>query len=580
METFRKAFEKGRRGSATVTRVGRLAVALGALTLLVCGGLASVVLASGPAPVLTTTGGTTVLGTTTSTTATTTTPAPTSTAPAVVAVSGHGWGHGLGMSQWGAYGYAKHGWTYDRILAHYYLGTSLGAATVSTVRVLVASEKKVTLSSTVSWTMTDSTGAQTALAAGPLALTAKLRVASAASAQAPFTFTAAQPISVDGHAYRGKLVLAPDGNAVDVIDVVGIESYVKGVIPAEMPSTWSPEALEAQAVASRSYALANLAKSRPFDLYGDTRSQAYGGVAVETPSTDAAADATKGQIVTFNGKVADTLFFSTSGGRTASALEATGLAVPYLVPVADPYDSLSPYHDWGPVLLDASKVAAQLKLSAPIADISTVDGPSGRVKTMTVTSNADADAAFTGNQVRAQLDLNSTWFTTALLELLPRAKTMTYGGAVSLSGLVRGTTDPVSLESKSYGQTQWTSIGPVVPDVTGRFSTIVKPQLNTSYRLVWDAARVGLAKISVSARVTGAVNGSGLQGTIRPVAAGAPVELQQQQTDGTWLAVSSGVTDPTSAWSFPGPLTAGAYRVRATPGHGVAAALSAPITVQ
>ncbi len=115
----------------------------------------------------------------------------------------------------------------------------------------------------------------------------------------------------------------------------------------------------------------------PFDLYGDGRSQVYGGVAAETPATNAAVDATKGQVVMYAGKVADTLFFSSSGGRTASALESTGIAVPYLVPVADPYDTISPYHDWGPMLFDATKLAKQLKLSAPIAALIALNGAVG-----------------------------------------------------------------------------------------------------------------------------------------------------------------------------------------------------------
>src|SRR5207253_5381767 len=149
----------------------------------------------------------------------------------------------------------------------------------------------------------------------------------------------------------------------------------KGVVPAEMPSSWPTEALKAQAVAARSYALANVTTGRAFDLYGDTRSQVFGGVKVENAATSAAVDATKGQVVLYKGKVANTLFFSTSGGRTASAAEATGVAVQYLVPVADPYDTASPYHDWGPLLLDAAAVARELKLSSPTADLQTVTGP-------------------------------------------------------------------------------------------------------------------------------------------------------------------------------------------------------------
>ena len=130
-----------------------------------------------------------------------------------------------------------------------------------------------------------------------------------------------------------------------------------------MPSAWPPEALKAQAVAARSYALANLAKGKDYDLYADTRSQVYGGLDAEVPATNDAVDATKGEVVLYDGKVANTLFFSTSGGRTASAAETTGTGVPYLVSVVDPYDTASPYHDWGPVLFDAAKVAKQLKLA-------------------------------------------------------------------------------------------------------------------------------------------------------------------------------------------------------------------------
>ena len=126
METFGKAHQAGEETSATVTRVGRYALALGAACLFVLGGLASALLAAPSRGTATTS---TAATSTASTSAVTTSPAA-----AVVVISGHGWGHGLGMSQWGTYGYAKHGWTFDRILGHYYSATTLGAAKVSTVR--------------------------------------------------------------------------------------------------------------------------------------------------------------------------------------------------------------------------------------------------------------------------------------------------------------------------------------------------------------------------------------------------------------------------------------------------------------
>jgi stage II sporulation protein D len=552
--------------------VGRLALLVGAVALLAGGGAGAALLApsSGAAP------GTTQ-GTTTATTTTATSPSNLSTATRVLAFTGHGFGHGLGLAQWGAYGYAQHGWTYRRILAHYYGGTTLGTTRVKTVRVLLAQEKTVQLAATAPWVVVDGAGTKVALDAGAVTLGPKLAL-DRQTLRPPLAFTSKAPLQVDGRAYRGKLLVLPDGKLLDVVGSLGLEAYLKGVVPAEMPTAWPAEALKAQAVAARSYALANLAKGRPYDLYGDTRSQAYGGVAVESPAASAAVDATKGQVVLYKGKIADTLFFSSSGGRTASALESTGVDVPYLQSVDDPYDTLSPYHDWGPVLYDAAAVAKQLKLSMPVSSVAVANGASGRVKTMVVTSDDDAQVSLTGNQARSVLGLRSTWFTPALLQLLPAARTMTYGGAVSLTGFVRGT-GPVSLEAKPSGA-GWVPAGDVTAAADGSFAIVVRPPVSTSYRLAWGDARAGLAKVTVAARVSAVVTPTAVQGTLRPAAPGAPVELQQKADAGGWTTLSSGTADASSAWSFARALAAGTYRVRAVPGHGVAAGFSAPFTVQ
>ena len=569
METFSKACREAAETSATVNRVGRSALGLAAACLLALGGFASTLFAASPTP-----------PSTTSSTATLTTAMTTSPASSVVVFSGHGWGHGLGLSQWGAAGYAKHGWTFDRILAHYYTGTTLGPANVSTVRVLLASARTVKLESTTAWTVTDAAGLKIVLEPGPLVLKAKLALADHPELQPPFTFASKQPLLVGKIAYRGKLNVSSDGKLVQVIDTLGLESYLKGVVPAEMPSAWPPEALKAQAVAARSYALANLTTGRAFDLYGDTRSQVFGGVKVENTATSAAVDATKGQVVLSKGKVADTLFFSTSGGRTASALESTGLNVPYLVPVADPYDSASPYHDWGPVLLDAATVAKQFKLASPIADLQTTTGPSGRVKSLNVVSEDDSQVTLTGNQVRGALELRSTWFTAALLQLLPKAKTISYGGALSLTGRARGVDqvplETVSLEAKPFGL-DWAPVGDLLLDATGAFSTIVHPQIATQYRLVWGDVRAGLAKIAVAVRVDATVQQGTATGTTRPVVATSPVQLQWSADGATgWQTVASSTTDATGAFnvSAASPESVGGYRVRVAPGHGLAPGLS------
>ena len=186
----------------------------------------------------------------------------------------------------------------------------------------------------------------------------------------------------------------------------------------------------------------------------------------------------------YDGKVADTLFLSTSGGRTVSALEATGVAVPYLVSVTDPYDTLSPYHDWGPVLLDAAKVRRQLKLSAPIAELSVTRRPVGpRASSSTVDPADDSQATFTGNQVRAALGLRSTWFQPALLAAAPSREDGHLRRCASRSrGFARGATG-VTLEAKPAGA-DWAPAGRCAVAGPGRaFTIVVKPQVATQYRL-------------------------------------------------------------------------------------------------
>ena len=144
------------------------------------------------------------------------------------------------------------------------------------------------------------------------------------------------------------------GGKLQVVNTLKLDEYVKGVAGLEMPPTWPAAALEAQAVAARTYALARLATlgaTRTYDVYADTRSQAYGGVDAETPAVSKAVDATARRVLLYGGKVITAFYSSSSGGRTVSAAEAFGTPLPYLVSVADPYDTVSPNHDWGPMLV-------------------------------------------------------------------------------------------------------------------------------------------------------------------------------------------------------------------------------------
>ena len=132
--------------------------------------------------------------------------------------------------------------------------------------------------------------------------------------------------------YKGTIhIINNNGNMTGINDV-GIEDYVRGVTPAEMPSSWNMEALKAQAIAVRSYAIANLGKhaSQGFDLLDSTMDQVYNGVLAETSATNQAVEETKGLVLTYNNKIISTMYSASAGGQTKSALQAWGNDIPYL----------------------------------------------------------------------------------------------------------------------------------------------------------------------------------------------------------------------------------------------------------
>ena len=142
---------------------------------------------------------------------------------------------------------------------------------------------------------------------------------------APLRATGPGPLTLKGTsgyarrdgAYRGALEFRPGTfGGVNAINAVDVDDYVQGVVPLESPASWPIEALKAQAVAARTYALTTSKSGAGFEHYPDTRSQVYGGVGAEQPSTNLATQQTAGQLVTYQGAPVATYFFSTSGGRT------------------------------------------------------------------------------------------------------------------------------------------------------------------------------------------------------------------------------------------------------------------------
>jgi len=253
----------------------------------------------------------------------------------VLVIEGTGDGHGVGMSQDGALGYAEHGYSYTQILSHYYAGTALGKVPATTVvKVLVGSK----------------------------------------------------------------------------VQDIPIERYVRGVVSAEMSSSWPLAALEAQAVASRTYALTADAGGSRFDVYSDTRSQMYLGAAAETSSSNAAVADTAGQIVTYEGKPAITYFFASSGSMTEDVQNGFPGAEPqpWLVAVSDAYETSA--SRWK---IEMSFAAAARHLSGlfkgSFRGIEVLTrGVSPRIMTARVLGSAGS-STLDGPELAGRLGLQSTW---------------------------------------------------------------------------------------------------------------------------------------------------------------------------
>jgi stage II sporulation protein D len=418
--------------------------------------------------------------------------APKASAPVFV-LAGGGWGHGVGMSQWGAYGQAKAGRDYRQILSTYYRGTAMGAAPetlLRRVRVLVGDGLASASVGGVA-AVFDGAGKRYAVSGGTVTAGPDLELpvgkdGKPVALAGPVTIRAAKGtfLTFGGKQFRGDLRVAQVAGKVQLVNVVGLEAYLLGVVPGEMPKDWPLAALEAQAVAARTYAVGNVVRGRPFDLYSDWRSQVYYGVGSEAPGPTQAVRETRGQILTYDGAPAQTFYFSSSGGRTISALDAFGLDLPYLVSVDDPWDSASPNHAWAPRLLTGAELAARFGLKDPVADVAYVAGTPGKPAVVRLTTADGQTADERLSDVRGRLGLKSTGFRLGVLRLDPPARTKGASPVVQLTGVVRGV-DGAALERRTPAGT-WVAVKRLAPAADGTFTVRLRPSVTTAYRLSAD----------------------------------------------------------------------------------------------
>jgi SpoIID/LytB domain protein len=358
-----------------------------------------------------------------------------------VVLSGHGFGHGHGMSQYGAQGAAKQGLTYKQIIDFYYPSTTWSQVT-GKVRVLISADttSDVVVAAVPGLRLTDIGAAKTytlptpkgvkrwriTVGAGNRSVVDYLtgswhrwkpggRAALVGDGQfgAPTPMTLFTPAGV--RSYRGSLRSASPikgGKARDTVNVLSMDDYVRGVIPREMPASWRPEAVKAQAVAARTYATWSRDQfpTRYYQICDTSYCQVYGGAGAEDPRSNAAVTATANQILTFDGKPAFTQFSSSSGGWTSAG------SVPYLAARVDPYDDYegNPVHAWS-TELGAAKIERAYPAVGTLKGIEVTrrDGNGewkGRVWTL-VLDGTKNDVTVSGDAFRARFGLRSSWFT-------------------------------------------------------------------------------------------------------------------------------------------------------------------------
>jgi len=379
----------------------------------------------------------------------------------VVTLSGHGFGHGHGMSQWGAYGAAQVGkLSWQRILAFYYPGTALSNIGNTNIRVRLDAVGSGILyvPNAAGLRLASSGRAPVALkqvnAAGqpvtrylvrPLSTTGKLRVEALSSPKAglPATWVLYQDVTspaIFSNPTRGNLVdvLLKSGtrrtyrgslfanwltaSTIRPVNALPMESYLRAVVPAEMPSSWHPNALAAQAVAARSYANQNRSSAptgRTYDTCDTTSCQMYSGVPAEAASSDAAIAATAGQALTYLGKPAFTQFGAANGGWTAAGSQ------PYLVAKADPYDGAIPNsaNSWTNSISVASIQARWGSTIGTYRELRIIsrDGHGqwgGRVLQAQVVGSLGS-VSITGAEFRTAFQLRSEWFIPTNLRSAP-----------------------------------------------------------------------------------------------------------------------------------------------------------------
>jgi len=355
-------------------------------------------------------------------------------ASATITVRGHGYGHGHGMSQYGAEGAARQGLDYRQIVRFYYPGTEWGAAkrrvTVlitadTTDDLVVVARRGLTVRDTAGGAATelpDNGASRWMVARSSTGVswvsyrTQRWHRWRALDGEGEFS-AGGDPVALvtptGTRAYRGRLRVAVTSAGERVtVNALALDSYLKGVVPLEIPASWHTDAVRAQAVAARTYAAYERQhpQSSAYQICDTGACQVYGGYDAEYPASNRAVEDTAHQILTSHGEPAFTQFGSSSGGWTAAG------SVPYLPAQDDPYDGWSgnPMHSWSVSLSDTAIERAWPAVGElRRITVTKRDGHGdwgGRVVSITL-GGRSGRVTMSGDTFRSVLGLRSTWVT-------------------------------------------------------------------------------------------------------------------------------------------------------------------------
>ena len=356
-----------------------------------------------------------------------------------IAFKGRGFGHGIGMSQYGAYGGSQSGAMASTILGRYYPGTAL-ADSSRYIRVLVTADDDGSLAVLAASNLRFLQGSRsislpTSVNGAPVSHwriepLASDRRQSTLRYKSGSTWRTYQNMTWSGAAdfaaptmrlampgggtvtYRYKLRAAQASSSSttrQTVNVVHLNDYTRGVVAREVPSSWPEQALRAQSIAARTYGLRSISSGGWYDICDTTSCQVYGGASAETARTNAAVASTANRVLTYQGFPAFTQFSSSSGGFTNQGSQ------PYLRPVNDPWDgtSANPNRSWTQNVSVSTIRARYPSIGTPqrlrVTKRNGHGADGGRVSSLQIIGSAGS-VTVTGPAARSAFGLKSDWF--------------------------------------------------------------------------------------------------------------------------------------------------------------------------